>query len=245
MKLYVLTNHPSPKIDAAKVAPGLWIGSQAPTGRTLAEGGFDTLVLCAAEWQPEAEEFTGGLRVIHAPFRDREGAPGHRVLRMLNAVSGEVASRLRKGDECLVTCAAGRNRSGLVTALSLSKAKGMDPALAGERVRQARGTAALTNTTFVNMLNALRGESCELCEGRKETRRYYEDHLFWIADCKTCGVPMVVLRRHSVTPTREEKDFMKKALLHFAGPGFRIDQKRRSIPDHFHMHARPVGVPVA
>ena len=59
-------------LDADEVFPNIWQGSQPPLGSVVAEHGFDVLVLCAVEWQPDASEFTG-VEVLHAPFDDSCG----------------------------------------------------------------------------------------------------------------------------------------------------------------------------
>lgn len=205
--------------------------------------GWDALVLCAEEYQPAARSFPG-TRVVHAPFRDAEDVTPDELKTAVGAAA-DAAGELVRGGRVLVTCWAGRNRSGLVTALALSFASGMDPARCGELVREKRGPIALTNPSFVDALNrARRAPKCDLCVGNRVTPRFYEDHLCWIALCKSCGVPMVVLRRHSTKPSREERAFMVNTLSRVAGalaPGqaFMFTEDMDTIPDHWHMHARP------
>jgi len=79
-------------------------------------------------------------------------------------------------------------------------------------------------------------KNCPLCELKIITRLYYEDPMFVIIDCATCKVPMVVFRPHR-EPTKEEQEKMvtkAKELFPDRVPDFR----RRSIPDHWHMHMR-------
>jgi len=78
--------------------------------------------------------------------------------------------------------------------------------------------------------------SCDLCRAERKSRWYYEDDLCWIADCIVCGVPMAVLKRHTPTPTPEEKAHLAAKLLAL-GNGFMDDAMRR-IPDHYHVHLR-------
>lgn len=62
-----------------------------------------------------------------------------------------VAKHQKKGQTVLVTCYAGQNRSGLVAALALmTLGMGARPAI--ERIRAARGPQALSNPSFVNMI---------------------------------------------------------------------------------------------
>lgn len=227
-------------LDIAQVAPRLWIGAAPPTGPDVAQAGFTTLVLCAEEWQPPPEAFPG-VHVLHSPFRDQEDVTDGE-LKLAAATAEWTATQLISGATCLVTCMAGRNRSGLVCALAVSLAAGWDPAKAGELVRRKRGDIALTNATFVDFLNAARGYDCELCQGERITRRYYEGPLCWIADCKSCSCPIVVMRRHSTKPTPQERADMLNLLKGVAVPGvrYRMDTERRKIPEHWHAHLRPV-----
>lgn len=85
---------------------------------------------------------------------------------------------------------------------------------------------------------------CDLCEAAPITRRYAEDDLCWVADCESCGVPMVVWRRHGAEPqpaaVAHMIDVLSRAAAERWGPeGFRLDRQMRQIPDHFHAHARP------
>ena len=43
------------KYDAHEIYPGLWQGGWPQPGRWLANQGVSTLVLCAMEYQPEAQ----------------------------------------------------------------------------------------------------------------------------------------------------------------------------------------------
>src|SRR5690349_1357478 len=54
------------KLDASNVATRLWIGGRPPFDRDLP--GFDLLVLCARELQPDHVAFHG--TVIRCPLRD-------------------------------------------------------------------------------------------------------------------------------------------------------------------------------
>lgn len=84
---------------------------------------------------------------------------------------------------------------------------------------------------------------CELCEAARFTHWYSEDSICWVADCEACNVPMVVWHTHGVNPTPAEQDHMETELGRAADQRFghqqwRVDADRRSIPDHFHLHAR-------
>lgn len=136
-------------IDAHRIYPGLWQGSIPPQGGLLDRAGFDVLVLAAEEHQPPAERFPG-VRVVHAPLDDdlRGMSRSHR--RLWRSASREIAAALCHGKRVLVTCAAGRNRSGVLNAEAL-KQLGM-PASAAVLLVKASRPNALTNKAFVRML---------------------------------------------------------------------------------------------
>lgn len=84
---------------------------------------------------------------------------------------------------------------------------------------------------------------CELCEAARFTHWYAEDDVCWVADCEVCNVPMVVWRSHGTEPTPAELRHMHEKLAtagdeRFGGGGWTLDGDMRTIPDHFHAHAR-------
>lgn len=89
-----------------------------------------------------------------------------------------------------------------------------------------------------------RDADCELCEAARLSTWYHEDDLCWVAECESCAVPMVVWRPHRVDPSAEETERMLDRLRVVAEGLFGeiwFDDNRRSIPDHWHVHARPKG----
>ena len=90
----------------------------------------------------------------------------------------------------------------------------------------------------------LHADDCELCEAAAITERYYSDDRCWVAECESCSVPMVVWRTHSPTPPSADRDAMLAALkatvsgLGLAADEIWIDEHMRTIPDHYHAHAR-------
>ncbi len=87
-----------------------------------------------------------------------------------------------------------------------------------------------------------RVDDCELCEATPFTEWFHSDELCWIAECDSCFVPMVVWRAHDPTPPPEIRTALHDRLTAVmdardAGP-FWIDDTLRSIPDHYHAHAR-------
>lgn len=87
--------------------------------------------------------------------------------------------------------------------------------------------------------------TCELCEAASLTERFFEDDLCWVAECESCWVPMVVWKRHDPNPPEEIRIVLLSRLrevvdVHFDfEPWF--DENMRSIPTHYHAHARPRG----
>jgi len=89
--------------------------------------------------------------------------------------------------------------------------------------------------------------SCELCEATPFTEWFHADDLCWIAECDACGVPMVVWRVHDPSPPDEIRRELHTRLAavmsaRSSDPDrvdeFWIDENMRSIPDHYHAHAR-------
>lgn len=83
---------------------------------------------------------------------------------------------------------------------------------------------------------------CELCAAQPITTRWYEDDLCWVAACDSCDVPMVVWNVHDPDPPGDLREVMLARLRSVAdrhGPvGYWIDERLRTIPDHYHAHAR-------
>jgi hypothetical protein len=211
---------------------------KARHSRALANNGVKVVVLCAEEWQPEIP----GVETIHAPFDDDHQGLDSRQAKIAFDAAKKTARRLAQGKKTLVTCWAGRNRSGLVCALALSAVTGTNPSDAGVLIRSKRA-GALTNMAFRSMLSRLElKKPCELCEAAPITRRYHEDALCWIADCKACKVPMVVYREHGVAPPASHLEHMIETLKMCGRPrrgGYVVDDSMVSIPDHYHAHLRP------
>lgn len=87
-------------------------------------------------------------------------------------------------------------------------------------------------------------EDCELCEAARISPWFHEDDVCWIAECEACATPMVVWRPHAVDPSEEDRAHMLGQLGVVATEQFGehwLDDNRRSIPGHWHVHARPKG----
>lgn len=134
-------------IDAHHIGEGVWQGAVPTPGGIIRDAGFHMLVLCAMEYQLPAEEFPG-VEVVHAPNDDDDSRwPTREELRIATNAASRVLAALRANRKVLVTCWAGRNRSGLVSALALREYLGISGSAASALVRAAR-PHALTNSKF-------------------------------------------------------------------------------------------------
>lgn len=84
------------------------------------------------------------------------------VLETCQDVAKRVADMVRNGHHALVTCWAGLNRSGLISALTLIEL-GKSPPDAIEIVRKGRSAHALCNDQFVELILSL---GCDYCGGK-------------------------------------------------------------------------------
>jgi hypothetical protein len=87
--------------------------------------------------------------------------------------------------------------------------------------------------------------ACELCQAHRMTEWFYEDEQCWIAECEACFVPMVVWKNHDPNPPEEVRAVLIARLKTVATERYRfeswIDENMRTIPTHYHAHARPRG----
>ncbi len=74
------------------------------------------------------------------------------------------------------------------------------------------------------------------------TEWYHEDDVCWVAECEACFVPMVVWKRHDPNPPEEVRVVLHQRLGEIAvrvlGTEYWIDDHPRTIPTHYHAHAR-------
>lgn len=135
----------TPRFTCDAVVPGLWQGD-FPEG-AVDWSRFDDVVSMTAEELPDVRLEVGGLW-LHVPIWDgaMENPDGVRT------AARTVAERVRAGKRVLVHCAAGLNRSGVVSARALMFL-GHPVAEAIARVRAARGPFALSNPAFVAWLH--------------------------------------------------------------------------------------------
>jgi len=129
--------------DASNVAPKLWVGAKPPTDRSYP--GVDVIVLCAAEYQPQAFEHFSG-RILRPAIPD--DALDNGELRRVITAATDVAGALKSGKRVLVTCQMGINRSALVAALALGRVIRATPDELVALLRAKRHPQCLYNAHF-------------------------------------------------------------------------------------------------
>ena len=136
-------------VDASQITPLIWQGGYPARMR-----GFGALVLCARELQ-ERPPCAADVRLIRAPMDDTDDpASQPAICRTAIEAARRVLDEISEGRTVLVTCAQGRNRSGLATALAILQLYGVSGAEALEIVRRAR-PRALTNPAFADFLERI------------------------------------------------------------------------------------------
>ena len=138
-------------IDASRIWGNLFQGGSPLEGSHLCKAGFDVLVLAAEEIQPEGWRFPG-VQVLRLPMRDEPKILTPRQVKLLRAISREVAAYLERGQRVLVTCRAGLNRSGIIVASTLLRTTRMSPTQIIRLVRRKRSPMALNNPAFVHAI---------------------------------------------------------------------------------------------
>lgn len=144
----------------------LWQGDMDDVRRLL-KNPHDTVKvigLFAEEFQPH-DPF-GHYELLKLGYGDRYRASPVELSKIANIADGAsdtLADRIRSGKSVLSSCAAGINRSGLVSALTLMKLTGMDPESAIDQVRERRGEhygmIALANPNFVEIVRKMKDTS--------------------------------------------------------------------------------------
>jgi protein-tyrosine phosphatase len=110
---------------------------------------FDTVVLAAAEYQPDLP----GYAVIRVPLEDRfppNPPPDLFTRHAIREAARTIAREVRHGRRVLVTCWAGRNRSGVLAGLALCEL-GVPGMRAASLIRLLRA-GALSNPYFLRMV---------------------------------------------------------------------------------------------
>lgn len=156
--------------DADEIVPGLWQGSLPSAGTGVGGRGFTVLVLCARELQPPAELYPG-VEVIHAPNDDHPdyGPLDREKLRTAIQAARRVTEAIKGGGKALVTCAAGMNRSGLVSGITLHLLYGWSGRKAINQIRRKRkspkGFRPLSNAEFTAALSNLKTKAPPSSQG--------------------------------------------------------------------------------
>lgn len=110
----------------------------------------DTLVLTAMEHQ--GSNYRGPRTILRVPLNDDGSPVTLDEVKLALQAGNAVARRLRRGEKILIVCHAGKNRSGLVTALALVNL-GASSTDAIQTVRRARGQSALRNKDFFDLVH--------------------------------------------------------------------------------------------
>jgi protein-tyrosine phosphatase len=92
--------------------------------------------------------------VIHVPLEDK--LIDRRTWQLALVAAYQVTDAIRRGKKVLVTCNAGRNRSGLIVALALHLLSGQPAAPIIGYVKKAR-PGALSNPSFVRAIMEFAG----------------------------------------------------------------------------------------
>jgi protein-tyrosine phosphatase len=143
--------------DFDRIEDSLYMGSKPDPNLNYKELGFDVMVFCAKEHQPNGETFPG-MTVVRIPLDDPESFTDVDLKSaMAKALQGAqiVRSKLDEGQRVLVTCMQGRNRSGVVSALTLWLNKRRPGWYCVERVRQRRRSnlgPVLSNAGYTSAL---------------------------------------------------------------------------------------------
>ena len=126
--------------DAVRVIPGVWLGSAPSTAqaRRLAREGITVVVDLRAE-AAERAAWPGTVRVVPIPMVDH-GTP---TAAEVSSAASQVSRLVRDGEEVLVHCRAGLERSPTVVCATLML-QGWSLADAYRRVTEARSGAAPT-----------------------------------------------------------------------------------------------------
>jgi len=118
---------------------------------------FEVIVLCAEEFQPKRSIFLrpqDRASVIYAPNDDSETPISKAQADIACRAARQAAHEYRSGKNILVSCMQGRNRSGLVSALTLHLLYGMSGAKTIEFIK-SKVPNALMNPSFVKFLESV------------------------------------------------------------------------------------------
>jgi hypothetical protein len=137
---------------STRIIPGLHMGSMQAT---VDPERYDLIVSAAEEWQPPRGR---GVERMHVKLSDLpwdfHSHPDE--LQRLVDTAGVIAEHVAAGNQVLVFCNMGMNRSGLMTALTLMHL-GYSPQKAIRSIRK-RHRCTLSNESFVEAIKHARRE---------------------------------------------------------------------------------------
>ena len=105
--------------DLTCIAPRLWMGA-APDPEPLRKHGFEAVVFCAEEFQPDADRYEGLATHFEPMADDGRTCPDSDRFAIVSAARFAHDQWRHRGRRVAITCLAGRNRSGVVMALTLA-----------------------------------------------------------------------------------------------------------------------------
>lgn len=140
-------------MGAHRIIGGIWQGSEPKFGGSLRRAGFDALVLAAEEFQPPSSSFPG-VRVHHAPLDDHLNPLTSKEWATIIGAANFAVHQAKRGRKVLITCHAGINRSGIITALTVSLLYGCTGKKAVALIKERR-PGALRNTSFVHHIESV------------------------------------------------------------------------------------------
>ena len=145
--------------DWDEIYTNLYQGGAPTQMDELRRDKFDVIVFCATDFQPSANAYFP-TDCIFCPFKDNDAGPSPAKLKEIYELADKISMMIMGGKKVLITCAAGLNRSGLLTALVINKLTGWGGAACINLVRSKRrivaGMSPLYNQAFVKILQSIK-----------------------------------------------------------------------------------------
>ena len=142
------------RCDYSEILPTLYQGAHPQIPSEIRKK-FNLLVLCAKEHQDVRTFASPRLEVWATPLDDSGHPPTYEEIEQAVFMSLAVSTALTRRAKVLVCCHEGRNRSGLVCGLALRQLGWTGPQ-AISRIRTARGSSALSNPWFEDIIREYR-----------------------------------------------------------------------------------------